>query len=388
MSRVTDTKPKLLIDGRSLLDPHSGGVFEYTKEITTELKRRQNFDCQIWANQWRKTTQNSILGNDTVLTHWPNKLLHGSILLTGRPRLDELATKAGAGQPADVFWMPNLNFAAFSPQTKLALTIHDLSFERYPEFFTWKRRAWHPLVGARALCHRANVILAVSEHTKRDLVELYNIAPEKIQVTYHGVAECYRSPIKPEQLTETRRRLNLPERFILHVGTFEPRKNHLALLEAFALIKKNPGQKDLGLVLAGPKGWKNGAVERALRTHPNRADISHLGYVSAEDKASLYRLAAVFAFPSFYEGFGLPPLEAMSSGTPVVASFASSLGEVIGGAGILIDPYRPAELADALRAVLESPALAAELSKHGQAKALDFTWEKCAESTEKALNSI
>jgi glycosyltransferase involved in cell wall biosynthesis len=384
MSRITDIKPKLAIDGRSLLDPTSGGVFEYTQELTAELKRRQNWNCQIWANQWHNTAKNSNLESDTVLTHWPNKLLHGSILLTGRPYLDELA----GGEKGEIFWMPNLNFAALSPQTKLALTIHDLSFERYPEFFTWKRRAWHPLVGARKLARRADVVLAVSEHTKRDLIELYGLAPEKIHVTYHGVALRYRSPIPTERLAEVGRRLKVPERFILHVGTFEPRKNHLALLDAFSLIKKSPAHKNLGLVLSGPTGWKNIAVERALQAHPNRADIRRLGYVSAEDKVALYRLAAVFAFPSFYEGFGLPPLEAMSSGTPVVASFASSLGEVVGAAGILVDPYRPAELADALQSVLESPTLAAELSKRGQAKALDFTWEKCAKATEKAFSTL
>ena len=388
MSREPNILPQLLVDGRSLLDPRSGGVFEYATELTAAIRWRQNWDCRIWANCWHKVAPNNGLGPDASVTRWPNKLLHGAMMLTGHPYLDKMAAKAaGMGAP-DIFWMPNFNYAAFSPRARLALTVHDLSFERYPEFFTWKRRAWHRLVGARALAHRADVILAVSEHTKRDLVELYGLAPEKIHVTYHGVAERYRSPLPPERLAETRRRLGLPERFILHVGTFEPRKNHLALLDAFALIKKDPAQKDLGLVLAGPAGWKNGAVERALRTHPNRGDIRRLGFVSAEDKPALYRLAAVFAFPSFYEGFGLPPLEAMASGTSVVASFASSLGEVIGDAGILVDPYRPAELADALRSVLESPALAAELSRRGQAKARGFTWEKCAEATEKAFESI
>lgn len=382
MSRVADSKPGLLIDGRSLLDQQSGGVFEYARELTAELRRRNHWNCRIWANSWKKPAN---LEPDVTLTRWPNKLLHGSILLAGRPRLDTLVTTSDVNH---LYWMPNWNFAAFSPKTNLALTVHDLSFERYPEFFSWKRRLWHPLVGARRLCRRADVILAVSEHTKRDLVELYGLDPAKIRVTYHGVADRYRSPIAPERLTEVRRRLELPERFVLHVGTGEPRKNHLALLDAFALIKKNPAQRDLGLVLVGPAGWKNDALKAALRRHPNRADIRRLGYVAPDDKVALYRLAAAFAFPSFYEGFGLPPLEAMATGTPVVASFAGSLGEVVGDAGILVDPYRPAELADALQSVLESPALAAKLSELGRTKAQAFTWEACAEATEKAFESI
>lgn len=366
------------MDGRCLLNPESGGVFAYASNVLRALRRRNDLDLRVWANAAAGAKPEVV----DRLTRWPNKLLHASILLTGRPRLDRMSGGS------DVFWMPNLHVAAVSPSVRLALTVHDLSFERYPEFFSLKQRLWHAAVRPRELCRRADALIAVSASTKRDLVELYGIAPEKITVTHHGVSAAYRAATQSSDSKMTHMGQNgtrLPERFILHVGALEPRKNHLALLDAFALLKTRPTHGDLNLVLAGPRGWRNGEILRAIATHPNRADIRLLGFVPEAEKPSLYRLASVFAFPSFYEGFGLPPLEAMASGTPVVAGFASSLGEVVGDAGILIDPYRPAELADALDGVLSSSTLAAELSRRGKNKAQAFTWEACAERTSNAL---
>jgi glycosyltransferase involved in cell wall biosynthesis len=314
------------------------------------------------------------------LTRWPNKLLNAGMRLAAAPAVDRLA-----GGNADLLWVPNLNFLAASPGLPLALTVHDLSFERYPEFFSTRRRLWHGAVGPRDLCLRAAAVLAVSEHTKRDLVELYGLPPERIAVTHEGCDPSFFEAPDASALAEAATRLRLPERFILHVGALEPRKNHQALLDAFHQLKPQSSFADLGLVLAGPKGWQNGPIRHAIARSPYRESIRLLGFVGTEDRRALYRLASVFAFPSFYEGFGLPPLEAMASGAPTVASFASSLGEVVGDAGILIDPYRPSELADAMAAALESGTLAEELSERGRARAAMFSWEACAKKTAAAF---
>jgi len=365
--------PRLLIDGRVLLDPSGGGVFAYAKATAAAMEASGRFDCRTWANAWAAADAREI----DIVTRVPNRLLHAAMRFSGRPTLSELS-----GVSPEAIWMPNANFAPEEPGVPLALTVHDLSYEIYPEFFSLKQRLWHRAVDPRALARRAAAVLAVSETTKRDIVERWGIPPERVTVTLEGVA-----PSEPEQeaLEKARARYRLPERFILHVGALEPRKNHLGLLDAYHQLRPLARFNRLGLVLAGPRGWNNDAILRAIRRSPYRDDIRLLGYVADADRAALYRLASVFAFPSFYEGFGLPPLEAMSAGLPVVASHAGAAGEVVGDAGILTDPYRPSEIADAVASVLDSPSLAALYAARGRARAAGFTWEASAKKTEDAI---
>lgn len=372
-------KPELLIDGRALLEPSGGGVFEYASRLTAALRGSDHFTTKVWANAVRF---GDIGGIDTM-TRWPNKLLNASMRFLGAPEIERLA-----GARPDLFWMPNPHFAALSPATRLALTIHDLSFESYPEFFSLKQRWWHRAVAPRLLARRAAVVLAVSETTKRDLIERWGLPPERIAVTHEGAAAEFFEAPAPEALADLRRRRGLPERFILHVGALEPRKNHLGLLEAYHQLRPQARFAGLGLVLAGPPGWNNAPILRQIRNSPYRDDIRLLGFVSQAERCALYHAASVLGFPSYYEGFGLPPLEAMASGLPVVASNAGAIGEVVGDAGILVDPYRPSEIADALASVLDSPSLAELYVLRGRARAARFTWDACAKKTEEAFSRI
>lgn len=372
-------RPKLLIDGRALLKSESGGVFEYALKSTEALKRSGRFDCRVWANAWSDPGPEAASRVD-IMTRVPNKLLHASMSAAGRPTISGLSEVK-----PDAIWLPNAHFAPAESEAPMALTIHDLSHEIYPEFFSLKRRLAHLAVDARRLAERAAVIIAVSETTKRDIVERWGISPERIFVTLEGAPSA--TLPGAGELNRAKDRYGLPERFVLHVGALEPRKNHLALLDAYHQLRPQARFNGLGLVLAGPSGWNNGSILRAISRSPYREDIRLLGYVSEADRASLYRLASVFAFPSFYEGFGLPPIEAMSAGTPVVASHAGALGEVIGDAGILTDPYRPSELADALAAVLDSPSLAKLYAERGLKRARLFDWMDCARKTEDAIFS-
>jgi len=372
-----NVNPTLLIDGRALLEPAGGGVFEYTRRLTEALKASGRFAPRVWANAWRDGAAPGV----DVLTRVPNKLLHAAMRFGGRPTVSAMA----GAEPA-ALWMPNAHFAPPEPAVPLALTVHDLSYELYPEFFSLKQRLWHRAVDPRSLARRAAAILAVSETTKRDVVERWGIAPERVTVTLEGAPSADAPGVAA--LERLRARFKLPERFILHVGALEPRKNHLALLDAYHQLRPQARFNGLGLVLAGPAGWNNDAILRAIRRSPYRDDIRLLGYVSESDRAALYRLASVFAFPSFYEGFGLPPLEAMAAGLPVVASHAGALGEVVGDAGILTDPYRPSELSDALASVLDSPSLAALYAERGRLRAARFDWRDCAKKTEDAISRI
>lgn len=379
---MASVKKNILMDGRALLDHRSGGVFEYARRLAENLSALDGISVHVWANRFGRVAHPCPTPIDTM-THWPNKLLHAGTRFVSAPKLNRLS-----GIEGDIFWAPNPHFISISENLPLVLTMHDLSFERYPEFFSRKQRLWHRAVNPKALCRRAERVIAVSAHTKRDIVELYDIDPDRIIVTHEGCDDRYRRPSSSETLDDTRQRLALPKHFILHVGALEPRKNHLGLLAAFEILKNNARFSDLHLVIAGPAGWNNRNILRAIARSRHRDAIMRLGYVSEEHKPSLYRLAHALVFPSFYEGFGLPALEAMASGTPVIASFAASLSEVVGNAGLLVDPYRPSEMADAIASVLESPTLRAELSSRGRTRSARFSWRACAEKTSEVFRHI
>jgi glycosyltransferase involved in cell wall biosynthesis len=379
LQKTENVKTDLLIDGRALLEPSGGGVFEYTRSLTEALRASGRCTATVWANSARRATVEGV----DALTRWPNKLLNASMRFTAKPSVQALARIR-----AKVFWMPNPHFISLAPMMPLALTIHDVSFETYPEFFSFKQRWWHRAVAPRLLARRASVILAVSETTKRDIVERWGIPEENIVVTPEGVSSDFFEAPFPEKLNDLRRRYELPERFILQVGALEPRKNHLSTLEAYHQLRSQARNANLGLVLAGPPGWNNGPILKAIRNSPFHEDIRLLGFVSDDDRRMLYHAASVLVFPSFYEGFGLPPLEAMASGLPVVASNSGAIGEVVDNAGILVDPYRPTEIADALAAILDSSSLFELFATRGRARATHFTWEACAKKTEEAFVSL
>lgn len=382
---MAQRRMRILIDGRSLLDKNGGGVFEYSRRLIDALKVRGRIDPETWANaaftnRMRSTV--SVPGIDT-LTRYPNKLLNATMRLCGSPHIETFAASA-----PDACWMPNPHFIALSPATPLALTIHDLTFETYPDFFSLKQRLWHKAIAPKRLASRARVLLAVSETTKRDIVERWRIEPERIVVTHEGVSPDFFEVPSQAALQQTREKYRLPERCILHVGALEPRKNHLGLLEAYHQLRPQERYAGLGLVLAGPPGWNNAAIMQAIRRSPYRDDIRLLGYVNDLERRCLYRLASAFVFPSFYEGFGLPPLEAMASGTPVVASHAGALSELVATSGILTDPYRPTEIASAIAAILDSPALAERYAIRGIERAKMFSWDACAEKSEDAFERL
>ncbi len=381
---MSNRTPHILVDARALLDRNGGGVFEYAWRLTAALRASGRFSIEAWANAALPPAERTprIQEIDT-LTRYPNKLLNASMRLFKTPHIERFASK-----PPALCWMPNPHFIALSPSLPLALTIHDLTFETYPEFFSLKQRLWHRAVAPQLLASRAELLLAVSETTKRDILERWKLPPEKVVVTHEGVAPDFFDTPPVDALQRVRESRRLPERFILHVGALEPRKNHLGLLEAYHQLRPQERYAGLGLVLVGPPGWNNAAILQAIHRSPYRKDIRLLGYVDHLERRCLYRLASVLAFPSFYEGFGLPPLEAMASGLPVVASHAGALSEIVETAGILTDPYRPTEISAALAAILDSPSLAGRYASRGRERAKQFTWEACAEKTENAFARI
>jgi glycosyltransferase involved in cell wall biosynthesis len=258
------------------------------------------------------------------------------------------------------------------------VTFHDLSFYLYPAAFNRPNRLYLQTF-ARRSARLARRIIAVSESTRRDVVRLLGVAPEKVDVAWNGVDSWFRPEADPERLRAFRSEQHLSERFILFLGTLEPRKNLPTLLRAYALARRQGVEEPL--ILAGGMGWGDLELARLVDELDLRAAVRTVGYVSPGEQASWYNAATLLAYPSLYEGFGLPALEAMACGTPVVASDRSSLPEVVGDAGLLVDPVDPAALADALARVLRDEALRGELGARGIERARRFTWEAAARAT-------
>lgn len=279
---------------------------------------------------------------------------------------------------ADVYHFPDF-VARPVKRGKVVVTIHDLSFARLPETVEPENRAYLSRWVPRSL-ERADAVIAVSDFTRREIEELFPAARGKIRVIHHGVRRIFQQPEahpKEEELAGQR-----PfTRYVLAVGTVEPRKDIGLLLDAMDIVCRQDALHDVGLVVAGARGWLAGEIEARLAAEQREGRVLRLGYVSEDALRGLHRGASVLAFPTRYEGFGLPALEAMASGLPVVSSNAASLPEVLGDAAVLVNERSPDAFADSLRRVLQDPALAADLRRRGLERAAHFTCEKAARQT-------
>lgn len=261
----------------------------------------------------------------------------------------------------------------------LVVSIHDLSFFRYPELFRpANRRYLQPFT--RATARRARVVLASSQSTGRDVVEILGVPDERVRVVPLGVGDRMRPVDDAGALERFRRERDLPARVILYVGTLEPRKNLVTLVEAFARLAGRPGFAHT-LVIAGGKGWYYEEIDAAVDRLGLRGRVLFPGYVPDGELRLWYAAADLFVYPSLYEGFGLPPLEAMACGTPVVTSDASCLPEVVGDAGLLVPPRDVDALAGAMGRVLGDEDLAARCRALGRERAGRFSWAECAGRT-------
>ncbi|MEK7532444.1 MAG: glycosyltransferase family 1 protein, partial [Patescibacteria group bacterium] len=305
-----------------------------------------------------------------VTRRLPNKLLNLSLLATGHPYLDQWAGDA------DIWIAPNLNFTSISPRCKLIQVVHDVSFLVDPSWYSLKSRMWHRAIRVQNVLNRADAIVAISQATAADLARYFPKVAHKIKIIYPGTPTA--PIVTPEYQQTIRKKYHLPARFFLYVGALEPRKNIPALLDAFAHFTHTTAYPH-ELILAGPN---NSPLPRG-----ERARVRVLGSVSTKTKHALMSLAEALVFPSLYEGFGFPPLEAMSHGTPVIASWSTSLPEVVGDAGLLVSPYKPHEIAHAMRMIADHADLRDDLSRRALAQAKKFTWEKTAKEFLKLCTS-
>ena len=258
------------------------------------------------------------------------------------------------------------------------VTVYDLSFLRYREAFRPLNR-WYLSCFTPISVRRARRVIAISESTRQDLVERLRVPPDRVDVIYCGTDSMFR-PLEAEAVDHFRRERGLPEQFVLFVGTLEPRKNVELLIRAYA--RWRPGNSGAPkLVIAGARGWYYEQIFRTAEAMGLTGDVLFPGYVAPEELPLLYNAAGLFVYPSLFEGFGLPVLEAMACGTPVICSNVSSLPEVAGDAALLVAPDDEGGLAETMLRAWEDRALRLDMAARGLSRARSFTWERTAFQT-------
>lgn len=370
---------RILFDIRPLMKGSATGIPVYVRAILENLiaRDREN-EYILFANAFRAPVPFFVRNRPCTaqIVNWriPNRLLDLSFHFLGTPKVDRLAR-------ADVVFNPHFNAFAAHRDTRRVVTFHDLSFLRYPEFFSPRERAWHWRQDPKRQAREASHLIAVSEAVKRDLMEYYNVTAEKISVTHLGVNPYFSTPVSAEALDAFRRARHLEDPFLLFVGTLEPRKNVEGVVRAFNLLKARKPFAPLRLVIAGGEGWLYGGVLKEIARSPWTRDIVRWGFATNEELRHLYRAASVFVFPSFYEGFGFPPLEAQASGTPVVASSRGALAEVLGDSALFADPLNPESVAAQVENLFGNRGLREYIVTKGLANIKRFRWETTAAAT-------
>lgn len=383
----------LIIDIRCLTQKQRTGVGEYCYEFLDALfeadTKNQYF---LFYNSFKdvsgvvpKWTQENV---HYIVTRWPSKFLNALIWLRVikldlliQKRIEKkqkniVTIKQYNNITIDYFFAPNINFINLSKNIKLILTIHDLSFEFFRECFSWKRRIWHRLVQSKKLCMRAQHILTPSKHTRQDVMMEYGIHGDKVTCIYPGLASLF---VNHDHTTtvdtkHVQQKYDLPDQYILYLGTLEPRKNVDLILDAYERL--NARDRYVPLVIAGGRGWK---YREIIARIDHMANVYYIGYVNTQDKIALYDMARVFVFPSLYEGFGFPVLEAMSRGVPVITTNRASLPEVVENRVYMLSSHDVMALSQGIHRVLNSSELCVIMRNNAKKRSTLFRWDRAVD---------
>jgi len=316
---------------------------------------------------------------DRFARRWPNFKVTQTSPHTPLVRIPLTLSRELRRNPVDVL---HVQYTAppFLP-CPLVSTIHDLAFEHLPE--TFKRRSWMQLrLTVRATARRAAEIITVSEYSRDDIITTYGIAAERITVTPEAASPHFARVTNGNELKRVREGYGIGKNYILSLCSIQPRKNLVRLIEAYSSLRRaRPVGEFPQLVLAGKRAWLDQETIRAAERNSVDRDILFTGYVPDLELPALYSGAICFVYPSYFEGFGLPVLEAMQCGVPVIAGNRTSLPEVVGDAGVLVDPFDEGELATAIARIADNPDYRAQLSVKGLNRARAFDWNTTARLT-------
>jgi glycosyltransferase involved in cell wall biosynthesis len=361
----------ICLDGSAAVHGRAG-LGRYTRELVTALRRiNGNQRYSVFYNRSGQARHEPAFDGLPAHSIWMgDKPWRALVLLAHRVRLSQDRLLPDV----DLFHATDHLLPYFST-LKSVFTLNDLTYRLFPQYHSrWNRLflTWMMPVFLR----RAGAVIAISKSTERDALRFYRLGSKKITVIYDGVSSHFSphaGPGDPERLP------GLPERYILYVGTIEPRKNLTTLLKAYRRLRRQGFPQRL--VIAGKRGWLYEEFDRTVESLGLQSEVALLGRVPDAQLPALYRGADLFAYPSLYEGFGLPVLEAMACGAPVVCSKTSSLPELAGGAALLVDPRSPEALAETMGLCLADEELRLELRRRGLEKASRFTWERTARLT-------
>jgi len=384
---------RIAIDGRTIT-PSRSGVGGYAERLVRSLLAldRQNhyilFLLQpVESFKAKNLTTVVVTGYERLVLnrYWENFVLPHYVrdlridlyfspayALPFLPRFGRFAALV----PLSRYWKDVFNV---DRSVRYVVTIHDVIAILFPQYFTPKMRMWVRFFVWNALTV-ADSVITDSNSTRNDLVSLSPHVKDRTTVIYPELDHAFRPVKNSRKLAAVRKQYSLPANFVLYVGTLEPRKNIPAIVQAYSQLPKRL-KMTYKLVLAGGRGWYSEEIETTIKTLGLSDSVLLPGYIAHDDLPALYSLATVFVFPSIYEGFGYPPLEAMACGVPVICSRTSSLPEAVGDAAILVDPRSHMDLLDALKRVLQTPSLRQRLRKKGLRRARTFGWKKCAQET-------
>jgi glycosyltransferase involved in cell wall biosynthesis len=350
---------------------HNSGISRYTHRLVAGLSQGDDDNHYIVFVNARDRGGAADLNSDrmqVVANQWP------TVHPAQRVMWEQVALPALLRRMrVDVFHAP-ANVLPMRVPCASVLTIHDLSFVHYPQFFRPSRRIYQRTFTSRS-ARAATRVIAVSQSTRSDLIAHFGIDPARIRVVYPAIESRYQPVADPARLAAFRHEHALPERFLLYLGNLEPRKNVEGLVEAYARLRADAPDTP-PLVVAGGKGWFYETLFARVRTLGLERSVTFAGYVRDEEQPLWYAAAELFIYPSFFEGFGLPVVEAMACGTPVITSNVSSLPEVAGDVAVQVDPHDSAALAHAMRRLLQDDQTRYRLAAEGPSWARQFSTER------------
>jgi glycosyltransferase involved in cell wall biosynthesis len=371
---------KIIVDSISLLSPLTG-IGKYTNEISKYLEKDDDLDISYFYGYYSKKCTEPNQGS---------KVKSIKALILSRPLLKKIARKALMftsklfAPKFDLYWQPNFIPLDDIKASKIVTTVHDFSFYLHPE--------WHPKERLNYFntyffqnAKRSDWIITCSEFTKNEIVKYLQFEKEKITVIHNGIDQNVYKTYDSLVLNTSKKKYELQDNFLLFVGSIEPRKNLLNLIKAYTLLSSDT-KEHYPLILVGFKGWKNREIMQEIEKE--KKHIRYLGYLCDEELAHIYNLATLFIFPSFYEGFGIPPLEAMACATAVISSNTSSLPEACGDAAEYIEPNNYEQIAEKINLLLIDTIKRKQLIEKGLERVKYFTWEQSAKGHREVFNKV